>query len=108
MCPQLFCDNTKYRLQKLSAESLASNWHGFDTEKSISHREKSISNLAKLNQIWIIFTIFRLILHQIGFSFIAVNQSEKCNNNQILVKFNKIQSFEFSAIQIRAPKTCKI
>ena len=55
---------------------------------NISAQRKSIPNLVKSNQIWIINTFFRLILPQTEFH-LASNQSLKCNYIPNLVQFNE-------------------
>ena len=59
------------------------------------HTEKYFWNLVESNWNWIVITIFRLIWHQIEFSFVS-NQSEKSNYKytiQIFVWFKKISVF---------------
>ena len=53
------------------------------------HTEDSFLNLVKSYQIWILITLFQLILHQTEFHFVS-NQWKKCNNNPELVSSDKI------------------
>ena len=58
--------------------------------RSYYKHTKSILDLVNSNQIYIVITIFRMILHQAEFSLV-LNQSEKCNYNPNFVWFNKIR-----------------
>ena len=50
-----------------------------------------ILNLVKLNQIWTLITLFRIIWDQRNFDLVPI-QSEKCDYIPNLVWFNKIQN----------------
>ena len=53
--------------------------------------DKPFLNLAKLNQLWIVVTLFRLIWHQTKFRLVA-NQLGKWNLNPTMVWFSKIDN----------------
>ena len=54
------------------------------------HRGEYFLNRVESHQEWIVFALFRLVWHQMGFRLVP-NPSEKCNYNQNFVWFNKVQ-----------------
>ena len=70
-----------------------------------NHANKYLPNLGKSNQIWIVITHFRLIMHQTEFGLLSY-QSENCNCNPNLVWFNKIQRW-FLWVQLFLPHTAE-
>ena len=45
--------------------------------------EESLLNIVKLNQIWIVIKLFKLVRHQMEFCLV-INQLKKCDYNKIL------------------------
>jgi len=87
--------NSSYILHKICVKIM--DWGGLFgdivptwwRDSYVTHTEKSFWYLFKLNQIWIVITLFRFIWHQTKIRLVQ-NQSKKCNYNPNYVKFNEI------------------